>query len=587
MSKKGLIFLLLIICSCANRGVQLKTAETSGHENVEEAEPLPSKYDAYYHFSLSMLHKERKDILSALRELELAEGYDPNSALIKYNLAMMYLSLNRLDKSIEKLTEALDLNPNYVPARALLGKIYASSNDPKKKREGIRELEKSIKLGSDDIDIYIFLGNVYTENKEYDKAEKILTKVTELAPHDERGYYFLGRLYLEKGELEESVTYYKKALEQNPAYPLALVDIARVYEKLGRPVESEKIYKDLISFYPLSLESYIRYGNFLFTVNRIEDAQVQFKKAEKLDSQNPDVKLRLGLLYLEEKDYDKAIEEFNIVLIGNPDDERVKYYLAHCYTETGRFDEALNLLKDIGSDSSFYDDALVQKAYIYEKRGQLEDALKIMQETTERLPDNEILINYLGGLYRKLNRDNEAIETYKAFLRRNPGNEVITYSLGVAYFTNKDEEKGISTMRKILEKNPNHADALNFIGYSYAEMGKNLDEAEMLVKKANEISPNRGYIIDSLGWVYYKKGQLDKALEYLLEAVRLTSDDPSIMEHLGDVYNDRGDVLKALEYYQKGLELNEDDDHEITERLQKKILVVKEKINAQAGKEKI
>jgi tetratricopeptide (TPR) repeat protein len=284
-----------------------------------------------------------------------------------------------------------------------------------------------------------------------------------------------------------------------------------VYEKLGRPAESEKIYKDLISFYPLSLESYIRYGNFLFTVNRIEDAQEQFKKAEQLDSQNPDVKLRLGLLYLEERDYDKAIEEFNIVLIENPDDEMVKYYLALCYTETDRFDEALNLLNDIRNDSSFYDDALVQKAYIYEKRGQLDDALK----------------------------------------------------------------------------NPNHADALNFIGYSYAEMGKNLDEAEMLVKKANEISPNRGYIIDSIGWVYYKKGQLDKALEYLLEAVELTSDDPSIMEHLGDVYNDKGDVLKALEYYEKGLELNEDDDNEIKDRLQKKILVVKEKINAQIGKEKI
>jgi tetratricopeptide (TPR) repeat protein len=109
----------------------------------------------------------------------------------------------------------------------------------------------------------------------------------------------------------------------------------------------------------------------------------------------------------------------------------------------------------------------------------------------------------------------------------------------------------------------------------------------MLVKKANEISPNRGYIIDSLGWVYYKKGQLDKALEYLLEAVELTSDDPSIMEHLGDVYNDKGDVLKALQYYEKGLELNEDDDIEIKERLQEKILVIKEKINAQIGKEKI
>jgi tetratricopeptide (TPR) repeat protein len=206
---------LLIICSCANRGIQLKTADTSGHENMEKDESLPSRYDAYYHFSLSMLYQERRDIVSALREMELAEGYDPDSALIKHNLAMMYLSLNRLDKSISKLTEALDLNPNYIPARALLGKIYASSNDPKKKREGIRELEKSIELESEDVDVYLFLGNVYTENKEYDKAQKILMKATELALMMNVHIIFSEGCIL-KSALEESCRLLQANSEQKP-----------------------------------------------------------------------------------------------------------------------------------------------------------------------------------------------------------------------------------------------------------------------------------------------------------------------------------------------------------------------------------
>ena len=144
MSRKGLILLLLIICSCANRGIDFKTADTSWDENLENDESLQSRYDAYYHFSLSMLHKERRDIVSALREMELAEGYDPNSEMIKHYLAMMYLSLNRLDKSIVKLTEALALNPNYTPARVLLGKIYSSSNDPDRKSTRLNSSHSSV-----------------------------------------------------------------------------------------------------------------------------------------------------------------------------------------------------------------------------------------------------------------------------------------------------------------------------------------------------------------------------------------------------------------------------------------------------------
>ena len=93
-------------------------------------------------------------------------------------------------------------------------------------------------------------------------------------------------------------------------------------------------------------------------------------------------------------------------------------------------------------------------------------------------------------------------------------------------------------------------------------------------------------MIDSLGWIYYKKGNLDKAAELLEKAAELTGDDPNIMEHLGDVYNDKGDRLKALEYYERGLKLinkNQDLDEEEKElktRLETKINVLRQKIGS-------
>jgi tetratricopeptide (TPR) repeat protein len=123
-------------------------------------------------------------------------------------------------------------------------------------------------------------------------------------------------------------------------------------------------------------------------------------------------------------------------------------------------------------------------------------------------------------------------------------------------------------MRRVLENNPDHAQALNYIGYTYAEKEIFLDEAEALVKRALELKPDDGYITDSLGWVYFKKGQLDKAIAELEKAHKLAPEDPVIAEHLGDAYlkNQQGD--KAVQMYERSLQLDPKKT-EVAEKLKK------------------
>ena len=101
-------------------------------------------------------------------------------------------------------------------------------------------------------------------------------------------------------------------------------------------------------------------------------------------------------------------------------------------------------------------------------------------------------------------------------------------------------------MQKAIELNPNYAAALNYLGYTYAEMGVELDRAEALINRALELEPNDGFFIDSLGWVYYQKGDYPRAIEQLERAVHLVVDDPVIIEHLGDAYLKDGRPGKAL-----------------------------------------
>jgi Flp pilus assembly protein TadD len=114
----------------------------------------------------------------------------------------------------------------------------------------------------------------------------------------------------------------------------------------------------------------------------------------------------------------------------------------------------------------------------------------------------------------------------------------------------------IATLRKTIELKPDHADALNYLGYSFAEKGENLDEAIRLIKRALLIKPDSGYILDSLAWAYYQKGMLNEALEVMKKAVAKMDKDPVMREHYGDIYLKLSDKDKARLQWFKSLELD-------------------------------
>jgi Flp pilus assembly protein TadD len=124
-------------------------------------------------------------------------------------------------------------------------------------------------------------------------------------------------------------------------------------------------------------------------------------------------------------------------------------------------------------------------------------------------------------------------------------------------------------MKKAIELNPQNAAALNYLGYTWAEMGIRLDEAENLILRALKIEPNDGFYIDSLGWVYYQKGDYKKAVEQLERAVELANDDPTIIEHLGDAYEKAGKLDGALQRYRDALKKSKEEEQ--SNRIREKI----------------
>jgi len=130
------------------------------------------------------------------------------------------------------------------------------------------------------------------------------------------------------------------------------------------------------------------------------------------------------------------------------------------------------------------------------------------------------------------------------------------YAIGVIYEKTNRFPESLKAMENVLSIDPDNAEALNFIGHSYADRGINLDEAERVIVKALKIKPDSGYMIDSLGWVHFKQNKLNSALANLKKAMELLPDDANVIEHLGDVYAKMGKVKEAQEMYNRAFKID-------------------------------
>jgi len=174
---------------------------------------------------------------------------------------------------------------------------------------------------------------------------------------------------------------------------------------------------------------------------------------------------------------------------------------------------------------------------------------------------------YLGSFYEEIEAYADAETALNKGLNLDPKHVRIHFRMGVVYDKWGKKNESIAYMRKVIALDPENANALNYLGYTYADMGENLDEAESLIRKALKHKPDDGYITDSLGWVLYKKGLYQESLVYLEKAVTLTSDDPIILEHLGDAYLKLNDIENAIKYYRESLEIKTDDTESLENKL--------------------
>ena len=171
-------------------------------------------------------------------------------------------------------------------------------------------------------------------------------------------------------------------------------------------------------------------------------------------------------------------------------------------------------------------------------------------------------------LLARLKRMPEALLAAKTGAALWPDQAELAFLLGSVLDESGDKKAAMEIMEKVIALQPDNFQALNYVGYTLAEQGRDLDRALQLLGRADELSPNQSYIIDSLAWALFKSGRLEEALTQIRRAVKLGERiDPSIWEHYGDIAARLGLKDEARTAYSKALELKPANAEALRQRL--------------------
>jgi tetratricopeptide (TPR) repeat protein len=235
-----------------------------------------------------------------------------------------------------------------------------------------------------------------------------------------------------------------------------------------------------------------------------------------------------------------ALIYLRLSLCLRPSSDLTSVTLATLFERMKRSEQAIAAYQQVPATSPFREDADIQIALLLDGMGKSDEALRRMTEIVAARPNDVDALSSLAGLQRSAKKYAEAAATYDRAIAAvgvpQRENWTLFYFRGICFERNKQWPKAEADFKKALQLYPDQPLVLNYLGYSWVDQGVNLEEAFKMLRRAVQLQPNDGYIVDSLGWAHFKLGQFAEAAQTLERAIALKPADPVLNDHLGDAY---------------------------------------------------
>jgi tetratricopeptide (TPR) repeat protein len=505
---------------------------------------------AYYYYTAAQLKFKQGDVSEAIWHLKQALRYDPGSDFLKLELANLLSLKNEETKALELIRQVLKAHPNSTQALSMAGRIYQQQN---KLEDAVAAYEKILKGCPTDLGTYLMLGRIYWNSNRLGDAERVFETMTKQLPDSNAAYYFYGKALAAQGKLAMAEKALLKCIDLEPSLEEPQFELLKIYESQNQHQKAIRVYRSILANNPDNVDAALGLAEQYHKIEMLGPSLALLKELGRKVQSDDTITATLFERYLETKRFDEALWMICGMLKTAGNNSDLHYMAGIAYNGIDQDEKALLQMSKVRPGSRFYTNAVVHRALIYHDAGRIDRAIKVVHTALAHQPDNIDYYLYLGSFYEELERYRDALEVFQEGLAKDNTNGRLYFRAGVVYDKMGRKDQSIAAMKNVLRLTPNDAEALNYLGYTYADMGINLDEAEMLIQSALKIKPDDGYITDSLGWVYYKRGDYGRALKLLIKAVSMIPDDPVILEHLGDVYYQMNSKENALNYYRQSL----------------------------------
>ncbi len=270
-----------------------------------------------------------------------------------------------------------------------------------------------------------------------------------------------------------------------------------------------------------------------------------------------------------------AASYIQLALYLDPSNSLARFALADFYERLKDFKAAAAAYEKVPEELALYDSANVHRALVLNANDQADEAQQVLRDVIEHDPKAMDALVALGNILRTREKFAEAVEVYTKALdlaeARGEQNWTLHYFRGIANERTGNWEQAEADLKTALDMEPGQPLVLNYLGYSWIDQGSHLEEGLSMIQQAVEARPNDGFIVDSLGWAYYKLGRYQDAVDHLERAVELMPQEAVINDHLGDAYWKIGRKLEAKFQWSHVLDLDMSEDPGLEDKVKAKL----------------